>query len=170
MSAVKKLIFSAAASLLFRLFVVPFLERMNVVESLGGSATVIAVAVFSVSASGLIAEACSWVISNRRGPLWRTVKNSAEISSPDKPTTVAATSSESEQPTPTATSGEYDLLVARIEALETRLKEMNNGKPEQGVAAPAPMVVTATTKATSPTQAQQAQKKNHVEVLLGGAS
>ena len=168
MSAVKKLIFSAAASLLFLLFVVPLLGRMNVVESVGGTATVIVVAVFSVSASGLIAEACSWIISERKGPLWRTVTNASKITSPEQPAPVAATSPEPNQATPAATSGEND-LVARIEALETRLKEMN--KPEQQAVAPPPAVVTAGPKVATPSpNQQQQQKKNHVEVLLGGAS
>ncbi len=168
MSAVKKLVFSAAASLLFLLFVVPLLGRMNVVESVGGTATVILVAVFSVSASGLIAEACSWIISERKGALWRTVTNAAKITSPEQPRPVAATSPEPEQATPAATSEQNDLLVARIEALETRLKEMN--KPEQQAVAPAPMVVTAAPKVAAPSPNQQQQKKNHVDVLLGGAS
>src|SRR5271157_277612 len=65
MSSVKKLIFSAAASLLFLSFVVPLLGHMNVVESVGGTATVIVVALFSLSAAGLIAEGCIWFVNNK---------------------------------------------------------------------------------------------------------
>jgi len=168
MSTIKKFIFSVAASLLSLLFVVPLLGHMNVVESVGGSATVIVVTVLSVSAAGLTAEATTWGIEN-----WTrltTPKSKGQTATTQQSSPVATPVERPTVPEQQDVSMlEKEQLLARIEALETRLKEMNNGKPEQQtVVAPAPMVVAATAKPT-PVQQQQ-QKKNHVDVILGGAS
>ena len=69
--SVKKLIFSAAASLLFLWFVVPLLG-MDTAVSMIGTATVLVVAVFSVSAAGLIAEGCTSLMNNGKLPLLKS--------------------------------------------------------------------------------------------------
>lgn len=175
MSAIiKKLVFSAAGSLLFLGFVVPLLN--NAAESIGAATTAIMVATFSVSAAGLIAEATSWCIGN-----WTrltTPKSKGHTATIQQPSPVATPVVE-QQMVPEQQEPEKEQLLARIEALETRLKEMN--KPEQQTVAapapvspaPAPMVVTPASKAAVPSPVQQQQlqqKKSHVEVLLGGAS
>lgn len=60
--SVKKLIFSAASSILFLQFVVPLLGIGSIV-SLGGTANIVVVAVFCVSTAGLIAEGCIALIN-----------------------------------------------------------------------------------------------------------
>jgi hypothetical protein len=202
---VKKLIFSAAASLLFLFFVVPLLGRMNAVESVEGTSTVIVVALFSLSAAGLIAEACIWFANNKlaiikgtttkqttgdRYAISSVASGSPSASESQQPTPAPVENVTATQPartetpteTPVATTAEISTeeIVARLEAIETRLKEMNN-RPEQQqqTAAPAVVVTPPTSKVSSkvavssPAQQQQQQQKknqNHVDALLGGAS
>ena len=60
--SVKKLIFSAASSILFLQFVVPLLG-IDSVESVMGTANIVVVAGFCISTSGLIAEGCISLIN-----------------------------------------------------------------------------------------------------------
>jgi len=183
---VKRLIFSAAASLLFLFLVVPFLGHMNVVETVGGTATVIVVALFCLSAAGLIAEGCIWFVNNKLQPsivkrISSPVSGSPSALELQQPTPAPAPTEIAAQPEqPAASAAEISTpeIVARIEAIETRLKEMNS-KPEQQTVAPAPVVLTPPTSkapkvtASPPAQQQQQQQKknqNHVDALLGGAS
>ena len=185
---VKRLIFSAAASLLFLFLVVPFLGHMNVVETVGGTATVIVVALFSLSAAGLIAEGCIWFVNNKLQPsivkrISSPVSGSPSALESQQPTPAPAPApteiaAQPEQPDASTAAISTPEIVARIEAIETRLKEMNSS-PEQQTVAPAPVVVTPPTSkapkvtASPPAQQQQQQQKknqNHVDALLGGAS
>src|SRR5208283_4349413 len=137
---VKRLIFSAAASLLFLFLVVPFLGHMNVVETVGGSATVIVVALFSLSAAGLIAEGCVWFVNSKLQPsIVKRISSAVSGSSsvleshqPTPPPAPAPTEIAAQPEQPAASTAEISTpeIVARIEAIETRLKEMNSS-PEQ---------------------------------------
>ena len=165
MSAVKNLIFSAAASLMFLRFVVPLLG-INAVESVGGTATVIVVAVFSVSASGLVAEACIWFTNNKRTIFKQTtagpfpVPESRQLTPAPAEHVIATQRAPAEQPV--ASTAE---TVARVKVPKTKVKEMNSKSEQQAAEVPHPMSV-----ATTPNAAQQKKERNHVDVLLGGVS
>ncbi|MDG6908073.1 MAG: hypothetical protein JRN20_20075 [Nitrososphaerota archaeon] len=138
--SVKKLIFSAAASLLFLWFVVPLLG-MDAAISVVGTATVLVVAVFSVSAAGLIAEGCISLINASNNKL-RDLKPAI---------TQEQLASELESDVPSALSD----LRQRVRTLEG-----NTTTP----------VLTVATSST-PIRQQASQKQNNnksrVDVLLG---
>lgn len=140
--SVKKLIFSAASSLLLLWFVVPLLG-MDTMISVLGTATVLVVAVFSVSAAGLIAEGCIALInaSNRKLPLLRPAITQ-------------------EQP---ASESASDVSSA-LSDLTRRVKEL------EGNLATAVPVVAKSTSASSQQQTSRKQSNNNksrVDVLLG---
>lgn len=137
----KKLIFSAAASLLFLWFVVPLLG-MDAVFSLVGTATVLVVAVFSVSAAGLISEGCISLINasnNNKLPLLKPA------------ITQEQPASELESNVPTALSD-----------LRQRVKTL-----EGNTTTPVPVVALSSTPVQRQPSQKQSNNKSRVDVLLG---
>lgn len=139
--SVKKLIFSAAASLLFLWFVVPLLG-IDAVFSVVGTATVLVVAVFSVSAAGLISEGCISLINasnNNKLPLLKPA------------ITQEQPASELESDVPTALND----LRQRVETLEGN------------TTTPVPTVATSSTPIRQQPSQKQSNNKSRVDVLLG---
>ena len=139
--SVKKLIFSAAASLLFLWFVVPLLV-MVAVFSVVGTATVLVVAVFSVSAAGLIAEGCITLINasnNSKLPLLKPAITQ-------------------EQP---ASELEFDVPSA-LSDLRQRVRTL-----EGNTTTPVLTVATSSTPIRQQASQKQNNNKSRVDVLLG---
>ena len=139
--SVKKLIFSAAASLLFLWFVVPLLV-MDAVFSVVGTATVLVVAVFSVSAAGLISEGCITLINasnNNKLPLLKPAITQEQHAS------------ELESDVPSALSD-----------LRQRAKTL-----EGNTTTPVPVVATSSTPIQRQPSQKQSNNKSRVDVLLG---
>ncbi|MDG6995597.1 MAG: hypothetical protein JRN52_06725 [Nitrososphaerota archaeon] len=139
--SVKKLIFSAAASLLFLWFVVPLLG-MDTAVSMIGTATVLVVAVFSVSAAGLIAEGCTSLMNNGKLPL---LKSSMKQGQPAQ---------ELADPDVASVLGD---LGKRVKTLE----EIFATFPKEETSAPSALQQSASQKQNNNS------RKNRVDVLLG---
>ena len=139
--SVKKLIFSAAASLLFLWFVVPLLG-MDAVLSVVGTATVLVVAVFSVSAAGLIAEGCTSLMNNGKLPL---LKSSMKQGQPAQ---------ELADPDVASVLGD---LGKRVKTLEENYASF----PKEETTEPSPI------QQSAPQRQNNTSKKNRVDVLLG---
>ena len=92
--SVKKLIFSAASSILFLQFVVPLLGIDSIV-SLAGTANIFVVAVFCVSTAGLIAEGCVSLINASKKLALHKPQISSEHSAPETGPIVTSTQPES---------------------------------------------------------------------------
>ena len=136
--SVKKLIFSAAASLLFLWFVVPLLGTDTIVSVIG-TATVLVVAVFSVSAAGLIAEGCSSLMNNGKLSL---LKSSMKQEQPAQ---------ELADPDVASVLGD---LGKRVKTLEENF-------------ASSPKEETSPTQQSASQKQNNNSKKNRVDVLLG---
>jgi len=148
--SVKRLFFSAAASLFFLWFVVPLLSS-SAAESVVGISTAIVVASFSVSAAGLIAEGCIWLI-NTRGKM--------PVLKRDVTKEKAAPETEFDVPSV------LNDLARRVQKLE--------GTPETPIATPTSSTTTSTAVLAAssaplqqPQQKPQKQNKNRVDVILG---
>jgi hypothetical protein len=139
--SVKKLIFSAAASLLFLWFVVPLLGTDTTVSVIG-TATVLVVAVFSVSAAGLIAEGCYSLMNNGKLSLAK---------SPMK----------HEQPSPELTDSRVASVLGDLGKRVKTLEENYATFPKEEITAPSPI------QQSAPQRQNNNSKKNRVEVLLG---
>ena len=148
--SVKRLVFSAAASLLFLWFVVPLLS-ISAAESVVGISTAIVVASFSVSAAGLIAEGCIWLI-NTRGKM--------PVLKRDVPPVQAG------QETELDVHSVLNDLARRVQKLE--------GTPETPITTPASSTTAAiavlaasSAPVQQPPQKPQKQNKNRIDVIMG---